>query len=168
MSSIRSRRTLFATTVALLLAATNLAAQWGDRELAQADRDRAAAIQAAEGYVQAALRHDDLATRYVAPQFGGRVPAQLSMVDTLRVACHLVAEGDRRYHRYLELVQVRVRLQAQSQPLPRRLVEELDSLRAPPMQPRHLVRSAELLAACDQPDTALVAGLRPLEHSPSS
>ncbi|MEC9406293.1 MAG: hypothetical protein VX549_03385 [Pseudomonadota bacterium] len=168
MSSIYSRRTAFATTVVLLLAATNLAAQWGDRDAVEAERNQAAAFTAAETYVQAALRHDELAARYVAPHFNGAVPARMSMTDTLRVACHLVAEGDRRYHRYLELVQVRVRMQAQARPVPQRLAEELDALRAPPMQPRHLVRSSELLAACDRSEGSVVASAEALRRMPAS
>lgn len=168
MSAIRRRRTVFATSVVLLMAATNLAANWGDRAAVQADRDEVAALKAAESYVRSALSRDDIAARHVAPHFAGDIPVRMSMADTLRVACHLVDEGDRRYHRYLELVQVRVRMQAQSQRVPQRLSEELEALRAPPMQPKHLVRSSALLAACESDRSPVVASLNHDRSVPAS
>jgi|GEM_PF-2658880 len=137
-------------TAALLMTATSLAANWGAAPEDAAQKAYRAAVHAAESYVQGALDRPALARTHVAPHFDGQIPSRLTDGDKLRVACHLVEEGDRRYHRYLELVQLRVRMQAQSRLLPERMSEELEALRHPPMQPRHLVRSQALLDACER------------------
>ncbi len=150
MRGIRRNIGIMGATALLLTSATQLAAHWGGDEQDAALRDYRAAVDAAEPYVQGAMSRPDVALAYVAPQFDGQIPARLSDTDKLRLACRLVEAGDQRYHRYLELVQLRVRVQAQSRPLPERMSAELTELRQPPMQPRHLVRSRALLDACDR------------------
>lgn len=131
--------------------ATTLHAGFGPAAPTAEQRAAMAIDRVATRYVDSALADPSLAARYVRPHAGHitRSAQQLSPDTRLAIACDLLVDGDRRYHRYVSIIQARVSLTARGQTMPQRMAEELDDLRAPPMAPKHLVRNQAFVAACE-------------------
>lgn len=130
--------------------ATTLHAGFVMPERSDQQRDADEIARVAQRYVTAALADPAMTRRYVTPHAGAASVADtLDGATRLAIACDLLIDGDRRYHRYLSIIQARVSLQARGQAMPQRMADELEALRAPPMAPKHLVRSQAFVAACE-------------------